>query len=190
MLVGMAEWMDSSTDASAVPQQIKPPSEAKIRAVIGTGWDCYRSALRGLESLELKPEFYPYSPSGGWALRFQINHVTGCALYLGQSLVGLVSIGPRAEAALLGDPAHDAQIARLVLATPRRGKLRWVKMPLRGQADVRRFLSLVEAKLGNRPTAEEPVSHTPRRRTSAAAAGRKKSDTQPRRSTARRSSRD
>jgi Protein of unknown function (DUF3788) len=190
MLVGMAEWMDSSTEASAVPQQIKPPSDAKIRAVIGESWNCYRSALRGLEALELKPEFYPYSPSGGWALRFQINHVTGCALYLGQALIGLVSIGPRAEAALLGDPAHDVQIARLVLATPRRAKVRWVKMPLRSQADVRRFLSLVEAKIGSRqPSSEKPASHTPRRRTTAVPTGRKKSDTQPRRSTARRNSR-
>jgi hypothetical protein len=189
MLVHMAEWTDSSTVASAAPQQIKPPSDAKIRALIGASWNCYRTALRGLEALELKPEFYPYSPSGGWALRFQINHVTGCALYIGQSLVGLVAIGPRAEAALLGDPAHDVQIARLVLATPRKGKVRWVKMPLRSQADVRRFLSLVEAKLGTRQPTEEPVSHTPRRRTTAGASGRKKADIQPRRSTARRSSR-
>lgn len=188
MLEGMAEWTDSSTETPNVPQQIKPPSDAKIRAVIGESWNCYRSALRGLDTLGLKPEFYPYNP--GWALRFQINHVTGCALYLGQVLVGLVSIGPRAEAALLGDPAHDAQIARLVLATPRRGKVRWVKMPLRSQADVRRFLSLVEAKIRSRqPSPEEPASHKPRRRTTAGATGRKKSDTQPRRSTARRSSR-
>jgi hypothetical protein len=192
----MAEWMGSSAEASSPPQKAKPPSDAKIRALIGPAWNCYQNALRGLGALGLKPEFYPYDPSGGWALRFQVDHATGCALYLAHSLTGLVAVGPRAEAILMRDEKRDPVVARLVAATPRRGKVRWVKMPLRSQADVRRFLYLVETKLQGRQARKEKkedekktVSHTPRRRTTAAAKDQKKSGTRPRRSAARRSSR-
>lgn len=222
--------------------------------MIGSAWSRYRAALKGLEELDLEPEFYRYDPSGGWAVRFQVRHVTGCALYLAKSLTGLVAIGARAEAAMETDRESDDQMRRLVLATKRKGKTRWVQMPLRSQEDVHRFLELVGVRVRawqQTPKAVKPtkatktpkaakapkavpktvktaakvvktapkstkaaptatktakavvktpsvgkakktsakVNHIPRRRTSAAAAGRKKADTRPRRSAARRSSR-
>ncbi len=170
---------------------LKPPSNAAIRALLGPAWSRYRTALKGLAAMELTPEFYRYSSSGGWAVRFQIDHVTGCALYLANSLTGLVAVGARTEAALRANPRRDEQkqILRLVLATPRRGSVRWVKMPLRGQEDVRRFLSLVETTLQLRHASPTSLNHTPPPQTTAAARGRKRSDTPPRRSIARRSSR-
>ena len=207
----MAESIEAaSTEESPTHQQAKRPSDSNLRALLGPAWSRYQTALKGLADLGLDPEFYRYSPSGGWALRFQLNHVTGCALYLAQSLIGLVAVGARAESYLHGSPKYDDQIVQLVKATPRRGTVRWVKMPLRSQEDVRRFLTLVDAKIQARQapkvakesksaakdgkaaaTAKKSaVSHKPRPRTSAASADRKKVDTGRHRSTARRNSRD
>lgn len=172
-------------------QPLKPPSNAAIRALLGPAWSRYQTALKGLTAMKLTPEFYRYSSSGGWAVRFQIDHVTGCALYLANSLTGLVAVGARTEAALRAHLTRDEQrqILRLVMATPRRGSVRWVKMPLRGQEDVRRFLSLVEIRLQPRHASPPSLSHTPPPQTTVAAGGHKRSDTPLRRSTARRSSR-
>jgi hypothetical protein len=243
-------------------EEAEPPADSDIRVMIGAAWSRYRAALKGLDDLGLEPEFYRYDPSGGWAIRFQVHNVTGCALYLAKSLIGLVAIGSRVEAAMETGQESDEQMRRLVLATPRKGKIRWVQMPLRSQEDVHRFLELVAIKVRvwarkvtpaagkgkgkttskaakatkitkAAKTAKTPaeskkapekvlkaatkatktvaksvkvavvakaakarvgkkasVNHTPRRRTSSAAAGRKKADTRPRRSAARRSSRD
>lgn len=123
------------------------PADSDIRVMIGAAWSRYRAALKGLDALGLEPEFYHYDPSGGWAIRFQVHHVTGCALYLAKSLIGLVAIGSRAEAAMETGQESDEQMRRLVLATPRKGKIRWVQMPLRSQEDVHRFLELVAIKV-------------------------------------------
>jgi hypothetical protein len=201
--------MTVSTGDATIHQASEPPTDADIRAMIGpASWSRYQTAVRGLAELGLEPEFYRYGPSGGWTLRFEVNHVTGCALYLARSLTGLVAVGPRSEYALEEDPKSDDQMRRLVMATPRKGKTRWVQMPLRGQEDVRRFLTLVGVKVRAWQTpkpakgakATKPakatqavkakvLSHTPRRQTTAAGADRKKADRSPRRSTARRSSR-
>jgi hypothetical protein len=200
--------MAVSTGDATIHQASDPPTDADIRAMIGpASWSRYQMAVRGLAELGLDPEFYRYGPSGGWTLRFQINHVTGCALYLARSLTGLVAVGPRSEYALEEDPKSDDQMRRLVMATPRKGKTRWVQMPLRAQEDVRRFLTLVGVKVRARqtprqsaepskvvkpaeaPKAAKTVSHKPHRQTTAAAAGRKKAGKSPRRSAARHSSR-
>lgn len=171
-------------------QPSKPPSDAKLRAMIGPAWSRYQTALKGLTGMDLIPEYYRYGPSGGWTLRFEVDHMTGCALYLAKSLIGLVAIGPRSEAMLESGRRGDEQLLRLVKAAPQRGKTRWVQMALRSDEDVRRFLTLAEAKLRARDEdAAENVSHTPHRRTTAAAPSRKRSDTPPRRSAGRRSSR-
>ena len=170
----------------------KPPSDAKLRALLGPAWNRYQSALKGLAGMDLIPEFYRYGPSGGWALRFEIDHTTGCALYLAKSLTGLVAVGRQSQALLEERARGDDQLLRLVRSAPRRGETRWVQLPLRSDEDVHRFLTLTEAKL--RASAEESgpddLNHTPHRQTTAGAAGRRKSDIPPRRSAARRSSRD
>ena len=181
---------ESASDETSQYPQSKPPSDTALRALLGPAWNRYQTALKGLTGMALTPEFYRYTPSGGWAVRFQVDHATGCALYLAESLTGLVAVGARTEAALCAKPAHNEQmILRLVLATPRRGSVRWVKMPLRAQEDVRRFLSLVGTKLQPPRAPQTSLNHTPRPRTTAAAGGRKRSDTPPHRSTAHRSSR-
>ena len=178
--------VEVSPQTAASHQPTKPPSDAKHRAQIGPAWSRYQTALKGLTGMDLIPEYYRYGPSGGWTLRFEVDHTTGCALYLSKSLIGLVALGPRSEAMLEG----NAQLLKLVKSAPQRGNTRWVQMPLRSDDDVRRFLTLTEAKLRARDEeGSAEVSHTPHRRTTAAAPNRKRSDTPPRRSAARRSSR-
>ena len=169
---------------------LAPPSDADIKTELGPTWKQYQAAMKGLAKLELEPEFYCYGPSGGWTVRFQIaNGTTGCALYLSRPPIGLVAVGKNTEAALQKDTKAAPRLVPLVSATPRRGKIRWVKVPLRDQAAVRSFLALAQTKV-EAFTPPAKLSRTPHRESKTATRSRKTTDKAPRRSTARRSKRD
>jgi hypothetical protein len=170
-------------------ERSQPPLDAEIQTLLGPAWTRYQAALKGLENMGLEPEYYWYDRGGGWTVRFQLNHVTGCAMYLGQSLIGLITVSSRVVAELDDNPQSDEHLLRLVLATRRKGTERWVRMPLRSQADVRGFLSLMQAKL-DAQTPRAPVSHKLRPRTTPARSSRKTAGKSPRRSTALRSTPD
>lgn len=170
-------------------ERSQPPSDAEIQTLLGPAWTRYQAALKGLEHLGLEPEYYWYDRGGCWTVRFQLNHVTGCALYLAQSLIGLITVNSRVVAELDDNPQADEHLLRLVLATRRKGTERWVRMPLRSQADVRGFLVLMQAKL-DAQTPRPRVNHKLRPRTKSASGRRKTTGKSPRRSTARRSSSD
>jgi len=199
---------------------LSPPSDESVRAGIGTtAWKRYKNVLTSLAELGLEPEFYWYSESGGWTVRFQINHKTGCAIYLSKPPIGLVTVGRNTESALQDGSRARARLVHLVSATPRRGQVRWVKVPLATQAEANTFLSLVRTKMEvatrvleappepakepekkkarattpkpkkTKKAAAKKVSRKPRQRTTPASKSRKTTGKSSRRSTARRSSR-